>query len=278
MGSLYSKKSRLIKCRLLFYQLRLPLRWKLAVEKGRGQFPFSFFELLSPLYQQIWGSTWGWVMEGPSWLFSLSTPEGSPEAPHETPHCPEMGNAFPNWTVITIPTLSTRLGELPLLWYGQDYLTGLLSYVGLLPDGFSYNPHCLLGPQIIPEYTPPLPTTVFFPFPLFTCVFSLAFKLCFLMYDPNMFPNTKKHSLSFPDVSLKPFSLGLSKDEAALSFLYVWLRGRKRGSVWQHFFQRNCLFNLNLLHPMVDVKMGGSQKQILITFFASPTQEVQQLT
>lgn len=176
-------------------------------------------------------------MEGPSWLFSLSTPEGSPEAPHETSHCPEMGNAFPSWTVVTTPTLSTRSGGLPLPWYGQDYLTGLLSYVGLLPDGFSYNPHCLLGPQSILEYTPPLPTTVFFPFPLFTRVFSLAFKLCFLMYDTNMFPNTKKHSLSFPDVSLKPFSLGLSKEEVALSFLYVWRRGKKRGCLTAFFFK-----------------------------------------
>lgn len=44
LGSLYSKKSRLIKCRLLFYQLRLPLRWKLAEEK-RGVVSFLSLSL-----------------------------------------------------------------------------------------------------------------------------------------------------------------------------------------------------------------------------------------
>lgn len=70
----------------------------------------------------------------------------------------------------------------------------------------------------------------------------LSFSLWLHRYSSKTSPNSKKHSSGFPSVSsvsLKPFSLDFSKEEAAFSLTKCLGSGRGKELQFAAYFQRN---------------------------------------
>ena len=172
------------------YQLIWGCNWGWIVEvPGEGN-PLLYSCLGSPMDRGTFRATvhgvtksqtqlnnWTKTMEVPRRQFSLSTLRVLRGPSWDLTSSPLMWMMYilnkQLWQ--PLPSAPTQRASLALILIGLHHWVNLLCR--LLPDGFSYKPHCPLGP----EYTqaslsiPPVPIAALFPFPVFTHGFSLAF-------------------------------------------------------------------------------------------------------